>query len=91
VLVRKAQALDALGRFADARGHYQKAIENDPNLGVLYAYFAQHLFKVGREEEGREAMQKAASLTSKDLRKIIDPQFVDAPIEPPKPPTPGQQ
>jgi O-antigen ligase len=83
VLIRKAQTLDALGRFAEARSQYQKAIENDPNLGVLYAYFAQHLFKVGREEEARQAMQKASALTSQDLRRIIDPEFIDAPMEPP--------
>jgi O-antigen ligase len=91
VLIRKAQALDSLSRYAEARAHYQKAIENDPNLGVLHAYYAQHLFKVGREEEGREAMQKARSLTSQDLRKIVDPQFIDAPVEPLKPPAPGQE
>ena len=91
VLIRKAQALDELGRFSEARAHYQKAIENDPNLGVLHAYFAQHLFRVGREEEGREAMQKALRLTSMDVRKIIDPAFIDAPIEPPTPARPGQE
>jgi tetratricopeptide (TPR) repeat protein len=91
VLVRKAQTLDSLGRYAEARTQYQKAIENDPNLGVTYAYFAQHLFRVGREDEGREAMQKAVSLTSRDIRKIIDPQFIDAPIEPPKPGTSGEE
>jgi O-antigen ligase len=90
-LVRKAQVLDVLGRFVEARESYQKAIQNDPNLGVLYAYYAQHLFKVGRLEEGREAMEKAASLTSKDLRKVIDPEFFDAPIEPPKPSSPGDE
>lgn len=82
VLVRKAQALDAMGRFAEARSYYQKAIENDPNLGVLHAYYAQHLFRVGRTQEGREAMKKATSLTAMDVRKIVDPQFLDAPIEP---------
>jgi O-antigen ligase len=91
VLVRKAQTLDALGRFAEARAYYQRAIENDQNFGLVYAYFAQHLFRVGREEEGREAMQKALSLTSQDVRRIIDPQFIDAPIEPPTPPTPAQE
>jgi O-antigen ligase len=90
-LVRKAQTLDTLGRFVEARESYQKAIQNDPNLGVLYAYFAQHLFKVGRMEEGREAIQKAVSLTSQDLRKLIDPEFIDAPIEPPKPAAPGPE
>lgn len=85
VLIRKAQTLDEMGRFAEARSYYQKAVENDPNLGVLYAYYAQHLFRVGRTQEGREAMKKATSLTAMDVRKIVDQEFLDAPIEPPHP------
>lgn len=90
-LVRKAQTLDALGRFVEAREHYQKAIQNDPNLGVIYGYYAQHLFTVGRMDEGREAMKKAQSLTSQDLRKLVDPEFIDAPHEPSKPAAPGRE
>jgi O-antigen ligase len=85
VLIRKAQALDTLGRFAEARKCYELAIENDVNLGVLHAYFAQHLFRVGREEEAREQIEKARSLGSQDLRKIVDPQFTDVPAEPDTP------
>lgn len=91
VLIRKAQTLDEMGRFAEARSHYQKAIENDPNLGVLYAYYAQHLFRVGRTQEGREAMKKATSLTAMDVRKIVDPQFLDAPVEPSLPTGTGNE
>jgi tetratricopeptide (TPR) repeat protein len=91
VLVRKGQTLDALGRFIEARAHYQKAIDNDPNKGLLYAYYSQHLFRVGREEEGRQAMKMAQSLTARDVRQIIDPEFLDAPIEPQKPGTPDEQ
>jgi hypothetical protein len=89
VLIRKAQTLDALGRFAEARRCYELAVKNDPNLGVLHAYFAQHLFRVGREEEAREQLGLARNLGSQDLRKIVDPQFTDAPLEPDTPATSG--
>ncbi|HET6409559.1 MAG TPA: O-antigen ligase family protein [Chthoniobacteraceae bacterium] len=89
-LVRRAQVLDELGRYVEARESYQKAIQNDPNLGVLYGYYAQHLFRVGRTEEGREAQRKAQSLSTDDLRKMIDREFLDAPVEPPKPAAPAQ-
>ena len=39
VLVRSGQALDELGRFAEAREAYETAIRHDPNLGVLHAYY----------------------------------------------------
>lgn len=90
VLVRLGQALDELGRLPEARAAYRKAIEHDQNLGVLRAYYAQHLFRVGRNEDARAEFAEARRLSSQDLRKIVDPAFIDAPNEPELPSAPPQ-
>jgi len=82
VLVRRAQVLDELGRFAEAKAGYLKAIEHDPQLGVLHAYYAQHLFRMGRHEEAREEFQKARQFGGADLTRVVDQSFIDAPVEP---------
>lgn len=82
VLVRLAQALDELGQFAEAGKTYRLALEHDPNLGVLHAYYAQHLFRVGRTDEAHESFARATQLSSENMRKIVDPGFLDAPREP---------
>ena len=88
VLVRLAQALDELGQFAEASKTYQIAIDHDPNLGVLHAYYAQHLFRMGRTDEAHESFKRASQLSSENLRRIVDPGFLDAPVEPHLPVTP---
>jgi O-antigen ligase len=67
LLVRLALALEGLGDYQGARASYQAALQLDPNLGILYAYYGRFLHLVGREEEGRKAMEKAQSLTSIDI------------------------
>ncbi|MEQ1859855.1 MAG: O-antigen ligase family protein [Chthoniobacteraceae bacterium] len=81
-LVRLGQTLDELGRFVEAKAAYRKAIEHDPQLGVLRAYYAQHLFRVGRYEEAHSEFAEAHRLGTQDLRKIVDQSFIDAPAEP---------
>lgn len=90
VLVRRAQALDELSRFAEARESYRKAIEHDPKLGVLHAYYAQHLFRVGRFEEARASFAEGRKYSSQDTKKVVDQAFIDAPMEPPVPEAPPQ-
>lgn len=94
VLVRLGQAYDALGRYREAGWAYRTAIDHDPNLGVLHAYYAQHLYKVGRFEEARGSFQKAARLATQNIRDVVDPEFLDAPTEPLRPendaPAPAQ-
>jgi len=51
MLVRYAQTLDALHRFADAEAVYQKALAADPNLAVLYDYYEAHLTAEGSKTE----------------------------------------
>jgi len=87
VLVRLAQTQDELGRFAEASKTYRIAIDHDPNLAVLHAYYAQHLFRVGRTDEAHESFARATQLSSQNLRRIVDPDFLDAPSEPPHPVT----
>lgn len=82
VLVRLGQTLDELGRFAEARTAYRRAIEHDPKLGVLHGYYAQHLFRVGRTEEARIAFAEARKWSGENLEKIVDQSFIDAPVEP---------
>lgn len=81
-LVRLGQALDELGRFPEAKTAYRKAIEHDPNLGVLRAYYAQHLLRVGRIEQARTEFAEARRLGAQDLKHIVDQSFIDAPEEP---------
>lgn len=60
--IRLGQALDGARRFDEAEEAYQAAIRNDPQLGVIYAYYAAHLHLVGRPGEAKAASQKARKL-----------------------------
>jgi O-antigen ligase len=85
VLVRLGQAYDALGRYREASWAYRTALDHDPNLGVLHAYYAQHLYRVGRFEEARERFRMAVRLTTQNIRNVVDEAFLDAPTEPLRP------
>jgi O-antigen ligase len=80
-MVRLAQSFDGNGRHADARALFLKAIEHDPNLGVLHAYFSQHLSQIGRVEEAKEHLQRSRVLGAANLARIVDQAFLDAPSE----------
>jgi tetratricopeptide (TPR) repeat protein len=79
VLVRLGQALDELERFAEAREAYETALRHDPNLGVLHAYFARHLARVGRADEAQEQSDRAAQLSAQNLRQILGDVFLPEP------------
>jgi O-antigen ligase len=68
--VRLGQALDGLKRFAEAEQAYLEAIRLDPNLGVLFAYYAAHLNARGRYDEAAEQLATGQKLTSENLAKI---------------------
>ena len=77
-----ARTLDKLKRFREARQAYERAIEVDPQLGALRAYFARHLALVGRLDEAEEQLAKAQQLGSaRDPRAIVRGTPLDAPIE----------
>lgn len=81
-LVQMARALDRLKRYKEARAAYERAIELDPNLGALRAYFARHLALVGRLEEAQAQLAKSHELGSaRDPRAIIQGTPLDAPAE----------
>jgi tetratricopeptide (TPR) repeat protein len=59
-LVRLGQALDGLNRYDEADAAYQEAIQHDPSLGILYAYYAAH-FKILGMTEAAQKCYKAAN------------------------------
>lgn len=61
-LVRLAQSLDQLGDYDRAEECYLEAISWDPNLGVLYAYYAEHLKLLGLNEQADEMTRRAKEL-----------------------------
>ena len=68
--VRLGQALDGLRDFSGAEAAYLTAIELDPNLGVLHAYYAAHLNARGREAEAEVELAKGQNLTAENLSLI---------------------
>jgi len=57
--VRMGQCLDGIYEFGEAEEAYLSAIKTDPNLGILYAYYAAHLRLAG-DTEGAKACDNAA-------------------------------
>jgi O-antigen ligase len=69
--VRLAQTLDALGEYRDARRAYERAIQLDPKLAILYGYYARHLEKVGRHEEAKAALAEGHKYAISDLSVFL--------------------
>lgn len=84
--IRLGQTLDALGDYKNARTAYETALHLDPNLGLLYAYYAKHLKAVGRDDEAEEALAKGQRLSNLNLATLLNGplQAPDAPEEQPK-------
>lgn len=70
--IRLGQTLDALGDYKNARIAYETALSWDPNLGILYAYYAKHLNAVGRENEAEEALAMGEQLSSRNLSTYLN-------------------
>ena len=70
--VRLGQSLDGMSKYSEARKAYEKAISLDPNLGILYGYYARHLQITGREAEASAALERGESLTSKSLNEFVN-------------------
>jgi len=70
LLLRLGQALDGSRRFEEAEEAYLKAIAWDPNLGVLYAYYAAHLQLTGQPEAAKKCLDAARGLGTRDPQSI---------------------
>lgn len=68
--VRKGQVLDGLKRFSEAEEAYLNAINLDPNLGVLYAFYSAHLNARGQHDLADEQLAKGKKLTIQDLEPL---------------------
>jgi O-antigen ligase len=61
VWVKRAQALDLLGRHEEALADLDKAKALDPNLDALYTYYAAHYEIQGDQKKALEFYEKARS------------------------------
>jgi tetratricopeptide (TPR) repeat protein len=68
--IRLGQCLDGTLQYAEAQQAYLNAIASDPNLGILYAYYAAHLRLVGDLEGAEQCEDAARDLGATDLEKI---------------------
>lgn len=68
--LRLAQALDGARRFDEAEAAYLESIRWDPNLGVLYAYYAAHLELRGQPEAAKKCRETAQSLGAPNAHTI---------------------
>ncbi len=64
LLIRLGQAHDRLGRYDEAEAAYKEALEWDPNLGAIHAYYAVHLQRRGRTEQAKEHRDTATALSA---------------------------
>jgi O-antigen ligase len=60
--VRLGQSLDGLTRFEEADEAYRQAVAQDPNLGILYSYYAAHQRLIGEEESAKKCEAAAQAL-----------------------------
>ncbi len=68
--IRLGQCLDATEAFDQAQQAYLNAIASDPNLGILYGYYAAHLRLVGDLEGAGQCDAAARELGAVGLENI---------------------
>ncbi|XHR27194.1 MAG: O-antigen ligase family protein [Chthoniobacteraceae bacterium] len=69
--IRLGQALDATGQHGAAEEAFVQGIAADPNLGVLYSYYAEHLRITGDPDGAQECATTAKKLMG-PLRKLTE-------------------
>ena len=69
-LVRMAQCQDVLMQFPQAEEAFQKAIQYDPNLGVIYEYYAEHLKMQGKQADIEAIAAKARNLARERIVEL---------------------
>jgi O-antigen ligase len=67
--IRLGQCLDGVRRVAEAEDAYNSAIALDPNLGILYAYYATHLQLAGDDEGAQRCWETARTLGPEPTNK----------------------
>jgi hypothetical protein len=67
LLLKLGEALDTLRRFDEANSIFQRAIENDPNFGNVYAYYGYHWLDQHRLMEARVYFGKASKLGHSEI------------------------
>jgi O-antigen ligase len=83
--LRLAESYDALRRFPEADTAYLTALRLDPNLGILYAFYAADLRRRGHPEVAEELSRIAQNLALRDLRRVGE-KPLDSPREIATPP-----
>lgn len=66
-LVRLGQCYDGMEQFDQAERAYKKAIQSDPNLGVLYDYYAAHLKQEGKKVDIEKILARARVLGKQNI------------------------
>jgi O-antigen ligase len=61
-LARLAQCFDGMRDYQAAEEVYQQCFKVDPNLGIMYGYYASHLMAEGRTMEAAAALKKEHDL-----------------------------
>ena len=69
-LLRLAQALDGARQEEKAEAAYLDAIRWDPNLGLLYAYYAAHLELTDQPEAAKKCRETAARLGTENAYSL---------------------
>ena len=70
MLVRLGQSFDGLRCYSEAEEAYQKALQSDPNLGLIYGYYGTHLQAMGQTEEALDAYRKGQQLSNQSIEHL---------------------
>ena len=69
-LVRLGQSYDRMDQYPEAEEAFTKAIQCDPNLAILYSYYADHLKLQGLDEDVEKSSAKAKELAKKNIVEL---------------------
>lgn len=70
LLIRLGQALDGALRVEEADEVYRQAIAQDPNLGILYAFYAAHFHLIGQPVAAQQCLTVAKRLGTRNPASV---------------------
>lgn len=70
MMVRYGQVLDEMRKYAAAEAVYQKAIQWDPNLNVLYDYYGSHLTAEGKKDEAESLARERNARKTEEVDTV---------------------